>query len=320
MQIKAPLGLPPVPIPTDNPPTEESIALGRRLFYDTKFSKDNTLSCASCHDPARYFTDNQRFSHGVGGAIGVRNAPTVMNAAYMPFQFWDGRAISLEEQSAGPMINPVEMNQEHTVMLEKLNGDPSLGPLFTKAFGSAEATLPRVQKALASFERTILSGNSAFDRYMFGGDKTALTPAQVRGLSVFVDPTRGNCAACHTLGDKDALFTDGKFHNTGEGVGDEEKLTDVGRYHETLVETDTGAFKTPTLRNVARTAPYMHDGNLKTLQEVVDFYAGRGNSNPYLDKEMKNITLSGQDRSDLVEFLQSLTGDMPPHIGPPEKE
>jgi cytochrome c peroxidase len=319
VEIKAPLGLPPVPIPADNPPTAETISLGRKLFYDTKLSKGNALSCASCHNPKMGFTDGFQFSRGVGGQIGVRNAPTIANSAYMPFQFWDGRAISLEEQAAGPIANPIEMDQPHDASVAKIADDASYKPLFLKAFGPGGVNLIRVEKALASFERTILSGNSAFDRYEYGGDKTALNPAQIRGLAIFADPTRGNCAACHSINDKYALFTDGKFHNIGEGVGDEGEFNDVGRFHLTKIATDKGAFKTPTLRNVANTSPYMHNGSLKTLKEVVDFYAGGGNSNPYLDKEIRAIKLSSQDRSDLVEFLQSLTGTMPPNVGPPEK-
>ncbi|MEO6802821.1 MAG: cytochrome c peroxidase [Granulicella sp.] len=319
VEIKAPLGLPPVPIPADNPPTAETIALGRKLFYDTHLSKGNELSCASCHNPRMEFTDGLQFSHGVSGQIGVRNAPTIANAAYMPFQFWDGRATSLEEQASGPIANPIEMDQPHDASVAKLNDNPSYKPLFLKAFGPGGVTLGRVENALASFERTILSGNSAFDRYEYGGDKTALNPAQIRGLAIFMDPKRGNCAACHSVNDKYALFTDGKFHNIGEGVGDDGEFTDVGRFHMTKIATDKGAFKTPTLRNIANTSPYMHNGSLKTLQEVVDFYAGGGNSNPYLDKEIRAIKLSSQDRSDLVEFLKSLTGTMPPNVGPPEK-
>jgi cytochrome c peroxidase len=319
VQIKAPLGLPPVPIPADNPPTAETITLGRKLFYDKKLSKDNSLACASCHNPLMDFTDALPLSRGVGGMTGIRNAPTIVNAAYLPFQFWDGRAKSLEEQAASPIADPVEMNQTHEVSVSKLSADPTYKPLFLAAFGPGGVTLGRVEKALASFERTVLSGNSSFDRYQFGGDKNALTPAQIRGLGIFLDPAKGNCAACHTVNDKYALFTDGKFHNIGEGVGDDDQFSDIGRFHQTKLKTDEGAFKTPTLRNVANTGPYMHDGSLKTLKEVVDFYAGGGNSNPYLDKEIRVIKLSGQDRSDLVAFLQSLTGEMPQNAGPPEK-
>lgn len=320
VHIQPPLGLPPVPIRADNPPTAETIALGRRLFYDPHLSRDNTLSCANCHNPKFYFTDGLQVSKGVGGAIGIRNAPTLLDVAYQPFQFWDGRALTLEAQAASPMTNPVEMNQPHKISVSKLAHDPTYPPLFRKAFGTDDVTLGRIENALASFERTLLSGNSAFDRYQFGGDKSALTPQQARGLAVFLDPNRGNCASCHTISAQYALFSDGKFHNTGEGVTEEGTFKDVGRFQQTGLEADRGAFKTPTLRNVANTAPYMHDGSLQTLRQVVDFYAGGGNSNPYLDKEMKSIHLSGEDRADLVEFLKSLTGDLPPNAGPPAKD
>jgi len=320
IEIRPPLGLPPVPIPADNPPTADTIALGRRLYYDARLSKDNSLACASCHRPEYDFADRAKISIGVGGVVDIRNAPTILNAAYQPFQFWDGRALSLEQQAASPIADPLEMNQPHEVFLSKLAKDPFYKTLFAKAFGSPAMTLGRVEKALASFERTVLSGNSAFDRYQYHGDQSALTPAQVRGLALFINPQKGNCAACHTLGSQYALFTDGKFHNTGVGVGDEGAFADEGRGHQTKIESEKGAFKTPTLRNVSNTAPYMHDGSLQTLRQIVDFYAGGGNSNPYLDREMKTIHLDGQERSDLVEFLKSLTGEIPPNVGPPGKQ
>jgi cytochrome c peroxidase len=318
IEIAAPLGLPPVRIPHDNPETAEAIALGRKLFYERKLSRDNSVACASCHNPLLGFSDGQKHSTGVGGKTGTRNAPTVINAAYLPVQFWDGRASSLEEQAASPIANPVEMDQGHDVCASKLDADPAYRAQFQKAFGPGPATMGKVTNAIASFERTIVSGNSPFDRYQFGGDKKALGPAAIRGLAIFRDAKKGNCATCHTIGEKYALFTDGKFHNIGAGVNGEGELTDLGRYNETKVESDKGAFRTPTLRNVAKTAPYMHDGSLKTLKGVVDFYAGGGNSNPYLDQQIKEIKLSGQERADLVEFLESLTGEMPPALGPPE--
>jgi cytochrome c peroxidase len=318
IRIEPPLGLPPVPIPRSNPETAESIALGRKLFYDKRLSRDNTVACASCHNPVIDFTDGRKHSLGVGGRTGTRNAPTVVNAAYMPAQFWDGRAASLEAQAAGPIANPLEMDQGHDIWVSNLDADPAYKAAFRKAFGPGPATLGRVEKAIASFERTLLSGNSPFDRYQFGGDPKALSRGAIRGLKVFLDPQRGNCAACHTINAKYALFTDGKFHDTGAGVDGEGELTDLGRFLQSRNESDKGAFKTPTLRNVAKSAPYMHDGSLKTLKDVVDFYAGGGNSNPNLDKEMKSIKLSGPERADLVEFLQSLTGDPPPDAGPPE--
>jgi len=318
IEIVPPLGLPPVPIPADNPVTAETVALGRRLFYEKRLSADNTLSCSSCHNPLLGFTDNQRHSTGVGGKTGTRNAPTVVNAAYAPMQFWDGRAASLEAQAAGPIANPVEMNQTHDVSVRKLDADPSYRGQFAQAFGPGPITIQKVEMALASFERTVISGNSPFDKYKFGGDKKALSPAAIRGLAIFTDKARGNCVACHTIEEHYALFTDGKFHNIGVGVNGEGELTDPGRYSESKADADHGAFKTPSLRNVAKSAPYMHDGSLKTLKDVVDFYAGGGNSNPYLDKEIKQIKLSGKDRTDLVEFLKSLTGEIPPDAGPPQ--
>jgi cytochrome c peroxidase len=320
VEIRAPLGLPQISIPADNPPTAETIALGRKLFYDVRLSKDNSLACASCHNPQISFTDGRKFPTGVGGMTGIRNTPTLLNAAYFPLQFWDGRASSLEEQSADPIANPLEMNQTHELSVSKINADPAYKAAFEQAFGAGPVTLGKIEKSLASFERTLLSGNSPFDQYEFGGDKKALTASAIRGLTIFVDPKRGNCVTCHTIDKTYALFTDGKFHNTGAGVNGEGEFTDLGRYNQTKLEADRGAFKTPTLRNVAKTGPYMHDGSLKTLKDVVDFYAGGGNSNPHLDNEIRAISLSGQDRADLVEFLQSLNGDMPKNVGPPGKE
>jgi cytochrome c peroxidase len=320
VDVKVPLGLPPVPIPADNPPTVQTIALGRKLFYDPRLSKDNTVSCASCHNPNIGFSDGRAIALGVGGMAGKRNAPTILNAAYSPLQFWDGRAPSLESQSAFPIADPVEMNQSHDVFVSKIRKDPEYKAEFSQAFGPGTITLDLIEKSLASFERTLLSGNSPFDQYQYGGNKQALTPAAIRGLAIFLDPNRGNCAVCHTINAQYALFTDGKFHNTGAGVNGAGDFTDFGRFGQTKIEAEKGEFKTPTLRNVALTAPYMHDGSLKTLEDVVDFYAGGGNSNPYLDKDIKPLKLSAQDRADLVAFLNALTGEMPRNAGPPGKE
>jgi cytochrome c peroxidase len=320
VKIEAPLGLPPVPIPADNPPTKETIALGRKLFYDPRLSRNNTLSCASCHNPYIAFSDGRAIAQGFGGSLGVRNSPTLLNAAYSPLQFWDGRASSLEAQSAFPIANPVEMDQPHDVSVSKIRKDPEYKAEFAQAFGPGPITLDLIEKSLASFERTLLSGNSPFDQYQYGGNKLALSPAAIRGLEIFRDPKRGNCAVCHTIEEHYALFTNGTFHNIGVGVNAEGDLTDLGRFDATKIQAEKGKFKTPGLRNVALTAPYMHDGSLKTLKSVVDFYAGGGNSNPYLDKDIKPLHLSAQDRADLVAFLESLTGDMPKNVGPPGKD
>jgi cytochrome c peroxidase len=311
IEVHSPLGLPKIAAPADNPLTAETVALGKKLFYERKLSADNTLSCASCHNPANGFGDGRRHSVGVSGKVGTRNAPTLLNAAYGTTQFWDGRAHSLEEQAGGPIANPIEMNMSHPVLVKRLQDDAAYRAEFEKAFGPGPVTIGKVEKAVASYERTLVSGNSPFDRYWYRSNKTALSAAAVRGLAVFLDNSKGNCASCHLVGEKYALFTDGEFHNIGVGVNEEGELTDLGRYNETKVEADKGAFKTPTLRNVALSGPYMHDGSLKTLKDVVDFYAGGGNSNPYLASEIKTIQLSAKDRADLVAFLESLTGDLP---------
>jgi cytochrome c peroxidase len=319
VEIKAPLGLPPVPIPAWNPPTRETIALGHRLYYDFSLSSDGTISCASCHMPGMAFADPKRVSTGVRGQQGTRNSPSVVDSAYWTLQFWDGRAGSLEKQSEGPVTNPVEMAHTLHGVVQHLSQDPAYVAQFTAAFGPGPITYEKAAKSIASFERTVLSGNSPFDRYYYGGDKSAMTEAQIRGLQLFRDPKKGNCESCHTIGENYALFTDNKFHNIGVGYSNGE-TNDKGRAAISGDVQETGAFRTPTLRNVALTAPYMHDGSLKTLKDVMDFYVGGGNSNPYLDKEVHSLDfLTGQERQDLIEFMQALTGDMPPDVGPPKR-
>jgi cytochrome c peroxidase len=190
---------------------------------------------------------------------------------------------------------------------------------FKKAWGTDQITYEMVEKSIASFERTVLSGNSPFDRFYYGHDKTALSPAAQRGLKRFLDPKKGNCNACHTIGEKYALFTDNKFHNVGVGAKSNGTFADLGRYEQTHVDADKSAFKTPMLRNITQTGPYMHDGSLKTLKDVIDHYVGGGSSNPYLDKEIHPLdqVLTFNDRKDLLAFLESLTGKLPANIGPP---
>ena len=319
VHIAAPLGLPAVPFPNDNPPTADSIELGRELYYDTSLSVDNTVSCATCHDPSKGFSDASRVSTGVNGKTGVRNSSTVLNAAYYTTQFWDGRAASLEKQSMGPVENPVEMAHTLTGVEQRLNADPVYRAKFQKVFGAVPITYDMVAKCIASFERTIVSGDSAFDRWYFGHDQSAVSDSVKRGFEIFRDAKKGNCAVCHTVDEKSALFTDNKFHNIGVGAKDEQ-ITDLGRFQVTNKDQDRGAFKTPSLRNVAITAPYMHDGSLKTLKEVIDFYIGGTNSNPNLDREMHSLNfLTAQERADLIAFLESLTGEMPANSGPPVK-
>jgi cytochrome c peroxidase len=257
------------------------------------------------------FSDGRPVSIGIHGKLGSRNAPTILNAAFNKTQFWDGRAEDLEAQVSGPMLNSLEMGHTLEGVERGVLGNSELKVLVEKAFGPGRPTMEKITKAIASFERTLVSGNSPFDRFFYGKDQTALSAAGRRGLEVFRSPQKGNCAVCHTIQEQFALFTDHAFHNLGAGLNAEGELTDLGRFTQTGVETDKGAFRTPGLRNVAKTAPYMHDGSLKTLKEVVDFYVGGGSSNPFLDKKIKPLThLTGQERSDLVAFLESLSGEV----------
>jgi cytochrome c peroxidase len=311
VSIDAPLGLPPVSIPADNPPTADSIALGRKLFFDVRLSGDDTVSCATCHNPQLSFTDGLSGSRGIGKKIGRRNAPTVLNSTYYSSFFWDGRAGTLEKQAGFPIANPDEMGQSHDLSIKKFEKIPEYKKEFELVYGPGRLSIEKIEMAIASYERTLLSGDSPFDRYMYGHDDSALGPEALRGLKIFVDKKRGNCSTCHTIGESYATFSDGKFHNLGAGINSRGELTDLGRYEQTKVEADKGAFRTPDLRNVAQTAPYMHDGSLKTLKDVVDFYDGGGTSNPQLDREIKELKLSQREREDLVAFLESLTGGRP---------
>ena len=322
VEIAVPLGLPPLEIPADNPPTAETIALGRKLYYDKGLSVDSTISCASCHRPDAGFADPDQFSEGVNGQKGGRQAPPVMNAAYFTTQFWDGREPSLEAQAGGPVENPVEMAFTHEGVVERLSGDASYVAQFKEAWGDRPIVFEMVSKSIASFERTVLVGNSPFDRYLFGGDKDAMSEEAIRGLELFRDPKKGNCEVCHTINEEEgyALFTDNKFHNLGVGAEIDGSLNDVGRSEISEDEKDTGAFKTPHLRNIADSGPYMHDGHLKTLKEVLDFYIGAGNSNDYRDEEIHELDfLTAQERTDLIAFMEALTGEYPENVGDPNE-
>ena len=207
--VEPPLGLPAVSIPEDNPVTAETVALGRKLYYDKQLSIDGTIACASCHDPEAGFADPNQFSEGVGGKLGGRQAPPVMNAAYFTTQFWDGRAASLEEQAGGPVENPIEMAFTHEGVVERMSEDPVYVELFREAWGDRPIAFEMVGKSIASFERTVLVGNSPFDRYLFGGDEEAMSPEAIRGLEIFRDPEKGNCEICHVINEEEgyALFT-----------------------------------------------------------------------------------------------------------------
>jgi len=289
-------------IPDNNPISPEKVTLGKLLYFDPRLSKDKTIACASCHNPFHGFTDPARTSKGVGGKLGTRNSPTVINRLFSKEQFWDGRAADLEEQAHGPLVNPVEMAMpSHRDVVSRVRAIKGYLPYFQKAFGGPEITMPRIAQAIACYERTVVAGNSPFDRYM-AGDKDAMSAAAVRGMELFNG--KANCKTCHT----GFNFTDESYHNLG--VGMDKPTPDLGRYLISKAESEKGAFKTPTLRNVAQTAPYMHDGSEATLRQVIEFYNRGGNKNPWLSKEIKPLNLGSRDIDDLVAFLDSLTGEV----------
>ena len=341
--LAEPLGLPPTPIPADNPQSPEKIALGNTLFHDVRFSGDGKESCSTCHADDKAFTDGPRkTSRGINGQFGTRNAPTAVNAAYFHTLFWDGRAASLEDQSQHPFVNPIEMGlPSHEPILKIVREDPAYVEAFKKVFGVSgrELTMEHVKKAIASYERTLISGDSPFDRWYFGHDAWAITDAAKRGFEVFVG--QGRCVSCHVIEQDQALFTDNRFHNIGVGVNriqgeiprlsaqflqakasgasvDKTVLSDpatseLGRFAVTTHFDEIGAFKTSTLRNIAVTGPYMHDGSLKTLKDVVKHYNDGGKSpgdpsiNPYLSGGIRPLNLNEQQMDDLVAFLETLT-------------
>ena len=304
-----PLGLPEIKHPEDNPPTPEKIALGKQLYFDPRLSVDNTISCASCHDPEKGWSNNDQFATGIGGQRGGRSAPTIVNSVYNKFHFWDGRAGSLEEQALGPIQNPIEMNMKMDVCVEKLNKISGYREQFQEVFGT-EVTEEGIAKAIAAYERTIVSGAAPYDRYK-AGQKDAMSEAAVRGMELFFG--KAFCSACHV----GPNFTDNAFHNIG--IGMDKKEPDPGRYAETKLGGDRGAFKTPTLREIARTGPYMHDGGLKTLEEVVEHYNKGGIPNPQLDENLFELNLTEQEKKDLVVFLkEGLSGENYPLHTPPE--
>ncbi len=346
---EVPLGLPPLPVPADNPQTDAKVALGDKLFHDARFSTTGEVSCSTCHDANKAFTDNLKVSKGINDLTGTRNAPTVINAAYMETQFWDGREPDLERQSTQPFVNPVEMGlTDHQPIIDVVHKDPEYQAMFKQAFGVApdRISMTEVTQAIAAFERTLLSGNSAFDRYYFGGDKTAMSEQQIRGLDVFIGD--GRCVSCHTIEETQALFTDSRFHNLGVGfkrirdsvnetaaqfvmskqqgadvdvaVLTKSNMSELGRFAVSEDVTEVGAFKTPTLRNVELTQPYMHDGSLETLEDVVDFYNNGGREQPddpiddFQSGGIRPLDLSDQQKADLVAFLKALTSPEYTHL------
>ncbi len=316
------LGLPPLVIPKDNPQTSEKIALGQRLFNDKRLSVDGTVSCASCHHADKAFTDGLKTAKGIKGLTGARNAPTVMNAAFYTSFFVDGRSKSLETQALGPLTNPIEHGlKNYRAIVDIVSVDIDYQRDF-KAIFKGKISTDLIAKAIASYERTLIGGNSPFDQYFFAGKKNVLSESAERGSRIF--RRKGNCANCHEISWNNALFTDNRFYNIGIGFASLKPVLDkllknpstplsglqnseTGRYQVTKKIKDLGKFKTPTLRNIALTAPYMHDGSLKTLAEVIDYYDKGGDKNPYLDPAIFPLKFSPQEKKDLENFLLSLT-------------
>ncbi|MBL1280699.1 MAG: cytochrome-c peroxidase [Fluviicola sp.] len=297
-----PNGFPFMNIPADNPLTVEGVSLGRRLFYDPILSGDNTQSCASCHTQAFSFSDNgNQFSTGIDGFLGGRNSPAIINAGWSSSLFWDGRAASLEEQALGPVPNPIEMHLTWTDAMVKLNAHPDYPTLFSKAFGTISIDSILVAKAIAQFERTLISNDSKWDKYLRG--EASLTASEARGFDIFFTE-KGDCFHCHST----ILFTDNLFHNNGL----DDIFTDIGLGAITGSSNDNAKFKSPTLRNVEFTAPYMHDGRFNTLEEVITFYSEGVKFSPTISPLMKKVAQGGLqlnplEKQDLLSFLRMLS-------------
>ena len=285
-----------VPAPEDNKPNANRIALGKALFFDPRLSGSNWISCGTCHNPALGWSDGLPTAIGNNQKVLGRATPTILNTAYNPHQFWDGRANTLEEQALGPIAASGEMNQDLDKLVAELKGIKGYKPMFDSAYPGEGISKKTIAKAIASFERTVVSKESRFDRFV-KGDKNALSKDEQNGFKVFEG--KGRCASCHS----GFNFTDNQFHNIGL------KDKDPGRAAITKDKSLTGAVKTPTLRDIALTAPYMHNGSIKTLQEVVEHYDRGGDNKTHLSPMMVKLDLSKQEKQDLVAFLQSLTGE-----------
>jgi len=312
--------------------TPDKVALGRSLYFDKRLSVDGTVSCATCHDPANAFSDHSVVGTGVSNRVGTRNTPTILNAMFSERLFWDGRAGSLEEQAKQPMSNLLEMGMNgDDAVVARVAAIPEYRQTFKRVFRDQGTTIDTIVKAIAAYERTQISANSPFDRFL-AGYSGAISEAQKRGWELFKG--KAKCIECHAFSQSSPFFTDFKFHNTGIVSGDMRpeclddlatKLTDppkqaalfahtkdfteLGRYLVTKQPPDIGAFKTPTLRDVELTSPYMHNGSQKTLIDVIRFYNRGGNANTHLDVLMHPLNLSEQEMNDLVEFMRALTSD-----------
>ena len=296
-------------IPINNPLTEEGIALGKKLFFDKKLSKDNTQSCASCHNPRNSFTDSLRFSLGVDGVPGSRNSMPLFNLAWnFNDKFaWDGKELSLERQALEPVRNPIEMHNSWSNVALRLQQDQEYPSMFLNAFGTERIDSTLVTKAIAQFERTLISGNTKFDQYLLGN--TSLSQQELNGFTIFMSEDKGDCFHCHGS-DNNPLWTDNDFHNNGLDTS----FNDLGLGAVTGDPNDNGKFKSPSLRNLVYTAPYMHDGRFSTLEEVINHYSEGLQNSSTIDPLMKKVNQGGVqltplERADLKAFLITLTDD-----------
>lgn len=294
-------------IPVDNPLTVEGVALGKKLFFDRRLSGDNTQSCATCHNPRRAFTENQQFSEGIDGNFGVRNSMPLFNLAWnFNERFtWDGKEFGLENQALEPVKNPIEMHADWKNVATKISAIQEYQELFSKAFGNAQIDSTTITKAIAQFERTLISGNSRFDQYLNG--EIQLSTEELNGFTIFMDENRGDCFHCHGS-DNNPLWTDNDFHNNGLDTS----FSDLGLGAVTGDPNDNGKFKSPSLRNLAFSAPYMHDGRFNTLEEVINFYSEGLQISPTIDPLMKKanqggVQLTPKDKADLKAFLLALS-------------
>ncbi len=287
------------PAPADNQLTPDRAELGKILFFDPRLSGSNWISCATCHNPALGWSDGLPTAVGVGMKILHRATPTILNTAYNRIQMWDGRAPSLEDQATGPLLSPDEMNQNLDDLFEELSAIPGYKELFEKSYPGEGISKKTISKAIASFERTVVSTEAPFDKWR-KGDQKAISESAKRGFVLFED--KANCTACH----QGFNFVDNGFHNIG--LKKISESPDEGRFAHKKVKVLKGAFKTPTLRDIALTAPYMHNGAYKTLQEVVDHYNRGGDDRENLDPNLKPLNLTDQEKVDLVAFMRSLTG------------
>ncbi|MFQ5481589.1 MAG: cytochrome-c peroxidase [Nitrospinaceae bacterium] len=293
--------LPPMVHPPDNPWSLAKEDLGRMLYFDPRLSGSNWISCATCHHPGLGWSDGLPRALGNGQKELGRHSPTVINSGYFTAQFWDGRGGSLEEQAKGPIAAKGEMNQDYAELVQELAALPGYVERFDRIFGKNSLTIENIARAIATFERSVVSKNSPYDRYQ-QGDRKAMTKAAVRGMTLFFGKAR--CVICHN----GPAFTDNGFHNIGVKPAGPLKQ-DLGRFNVTRDPADKGAFKTPGLRHVTRTAPYMHNGAERTLQDVVEFYNRGGDDVPNKSGFMTPLDLSAQEKQDIVEFMQALEGE-----------